>query len=113
MPPLTPDQAMQVAINHHRAGQLREAEAIYRQILAAQPDHAGALHHLGLIARSTGHPEPEIQLLRRAVELAPRDAGAHQDLGETLANRGNLGESEREYLAAMALDPNSAAILND
>jgi tetratricopeptide (TPR) repeat protein len=113
MSPLTPDQAMQVAFAHHRAGHLREAEAIYRQILAAQPDHPGALHHLGLIARSTGHPEPEIQLLRRAVELAPRDAGAHQDLGETLANRGNLGESEREYLAAMALDPNSAAILND
>jgi hypothetical protein len=35
-------QAMEIAMPHHQAGQLAEAEAIYRQILSSQPDHADA-----------------------------------------------------------------------
>jgi len=40
---------MAVALDHHRAGRLAQAEAIYRQILAQVPDHAGALHMLGVL----------------------------------------------------------------
>jgi len=35
----------------HQAGQLQQAENIYRQILARQPEHADALHMLGVIAQ--------------------------------------------------------------
>ena len=37
-------------MSHHQAGHLREAEGIYRQILAQRPDHADALHLLGVLA---------------------------------------------------------------
>ncbi len=43
MMPMTIDQAMQIAFEHHRAGRLAEAEAIYRQVLVHDPDHAHAL----------------------------------------------------------------------
>ena len=33
MTPITIDQAMQIAIEHHQAGRLAEAEAHYRQVL--------------------------------------------------------------------------------
>ncbi len=46
----TATTAFQTALAHHQAGQLREAEALYRQILAAQPQHADAWHLLGLVA---------------------------------------------------------------
>ena len=52
---MTIDQAMQIALEHHRAGRLAEAEAIYRQVLARCPDHADALHLLGVLAGQTGH----------------------------------------------------------
>ncbi len=47
-------EALAVAIEHHRAGRLREAETIYRQILAADPNHLDAWHLLGLIACQVG-----------------------------------------------------------
>ncbi len=37
MTPMTIDQAMQVAFGHHQSGRLAEAEALYRQVLAAFP----------------------------------------------------------------------------
>ena len=40
-------EAIQVAIGHHQAGRLAEAEAIYRQVLAQFPDHADALAFAG------------------------------------------------------------------
>ena len=50
----TIQRAMQVAIEHHQAGRLAEAEGIYRQVLARFPDHTDALHLLGVLAGQTG-----------------------------------------------------------
>lgn len=38
------------AVEHRKAGRLAEAEAVCRQILAAQPGNADALHELGSVA---------------------------------------------------------------
>ena len=35
------DQAMITAVRHHHAGRLREAETIYRQVLASAPKSNG------------------------------------------------------------------------
>ncbi|MFX8871860.1 tetratricopeptide repeat protein, partial [Acinetobacter baumannii] len=40
-------EALTAALALHRAGRLAEATALYRQILAARPDHPGALYLLG------------------------------------------------------------------
>ena len=50
--------------------------------------------------------------LSRAVELAPRDAGARTALGLFLLDTGRLDESEMALQAALELDPNSVAALN-
>ena len=46
----SPEPLYPLALDHHRAGRLREAESLYRQILAANPNHADTLQMLGGIA---------------------------------------------------------------
>ena len=49
-PQVSVEQLLQIAIQHHQAGRLSQAESLYRQILLQHPDHPDALHLLGLIA---------------------------------------------------------------
>ncbi|HEY3902084.1 MAG TPA: tetratricopeptide repeat protein [Chthoniobacter sp.] len=104
MPPVA--QTFQLALRHHQAGQLSQAESLYRQILAVQPNHAGALHFLGLLAHQAGHRILAEQLIGRSIALEPNDPDAHCNLGEVYRATGRLDEAVASYRRALALDPN-------
>jgi Flp pilus assembly protein TadD len=55
----------------HMAGRLAEAEHIYRQVIAAMPRHADALHALGALALQAGRPAVADTLLCQAIGLKP------------------------------------------
>jgi Tfp pilus assembly protein PilF len=55
----------------HRTGRLAEAEQIYRQVIAAMPRHADALHALGALALQSGRPAVADTLLGQAINLKP------------------------------------------
>jgi Flp pilus assembly protein TadD len=55
----------------HGAGRLAEAEQVYRQVLAAAPRHAEALHALGALALQAGQPAVAEGLLAQAIALRP------------------------------------------
>lgn len=55
----------------HGAGRLAEAEQIYRQVIAAYPRHAEALHALGALALQAGRPDAADTLLGQAIALRP------------------------------------------
>ncbi len=59
-------EALAIAIQHHRVGRLREAETIYRQILASDPNHHDAWHLLGLIASQVGNHQNGVECIQRA-----------------------------------------------
>ena len=44
MTQLSNEQTFELAVEHHRAGRLGEAEQLYKQVLAAEPDHVDAVH---------------------------------------------------------------------
>jgi len=64
----TADQALQQAIEHHRANRLEDAERLYRAILQAQPKHPDANHNLGVLAVSAGQAQAALPFLRTALE---------------------------------------------
>jgi tetratricopeptide (TPR) repeat protein len=107
---MTIDQALQIAVEHHQAGRLAEAEAIYRQVLTQFPDHADALHLLGLLAAQTGHADAAIDLIGRAIALKPGVAQAHNNLGLALCALGRRDEALAVYAQAIALAPGDAEI---
>jgi Tfp pilus assembly protein PilF len=55
----------------HMAGRLAEAEQIYRQVIAAMPRHADALHALGALALQAGQPAVADTLLIQAIGVKP------------------------------------------
>jgi hypothetical protein len=57
---------LELAREHHRAGRLAEAEAVYREVLRAAPASAEALHGLGLIALQRGDYASALDLIEEA-----------------------------------------------
>jgi tetratricopeptide (TPR) repeat protein len=68
---ITIDQALQQAVESHKAGKLQEAEFLYRAILQAHPKHPDANHNLGAIAVSLNKTEAALPLFKIALEANP------------------------------------------
>ena len=69
-----------------RAAASLKREAIYRRVLAHQPDHPDALHLLGVVALQTGRSDTAIELIGRAISINAGVAEYHQNLGIALAS---------------------------
>jgi predicted TPR repeat methyltransferase len=104
---IKPD-ALAQAHHLHAAGKLPAAAALYRHVLAAEPNHADAIHSLGLIAWQTGDPRGAAEQIERAIALDPSDATFHNHLGLAYHALGRVAEAERAYRRAIELDPKLA-----
>jgi Flp pilus assembly protein TadD len=98
-----------VALDHHRAGRLDRAEALYRKFLRKSPDHPDALHLLGVIAALRGDAGRAIELIGQALTARPHFAEAPSNLGNALRTVGRLAEAAANYRRALALRPDFAA----
>ncbi len=99
---------IQKGIQVHQAGQLPEAEAIYRQVLSVEPDHADANHLLGVIVDEVGRHEIAVQLISKAIKKNPIDAAYYCNLGNALHEQGRLDEAVASYRKALAIKPDYA-----
>jgi len=106
MPALSVPQAFQLAHQHHQAGRLAEAEALYRQILAAEPGHADALHLLGVVAHQFGRHAAAVDLITKAITAAPGVPAFHSNLGEAYRALGHIDEAIAAYRQAITLRVN-------
>ena len=103
MPMVTVPQALALALQHYQAGRWADAETLYRQILAAQPGHADALHHLGLVAQQTGRHESAVEWIRQAIALDPHHPAPHANLGEIYRTVGRLEEAIACFCRALEI----------
>ena len=100
-------EAIQTALEYHRAGRWHQAETLARQILQATPNQPEALHLLGVIARQAGKNEMAVELFSRAISVSPTSS-AYCDLGAALRNQGKLDEAVESFLKALAIKPDCA-----
>jgi predicted TPR repeat methyltransferase len=97
--------AIQAAAQLHHAGRLRKAEAIYKQVLQAEPENVDALHLLGLVARQFGNHEMAVELIGRAIRLNPKVAMFHNNLAETYRTMDKPDEAVTHCDKALVLQP--------
>ncbi len=101
------------AINAHTQGNYPEAEKLYRQVLAMDPNHAGACQNLGVLAFQVGRNDAAIPLLKKAIELSPNNASMYCNLGDAYTALRQGDDALAAYKKAVDIDPNMPTTYNN
>jgi Flp pilus assembly protein TadD len=104
----SPSELLSLALAHQHAGRLQEAEQIYRQIIAAEPNHAGAWKLLGAAAHDQGKVDEAVACCERAVRLKPDWTEAHYNLGIAYHAKGESKQAVACFRRAVELKPDYA-----
>ncbi len=100
---------MQRALQLHQAGRRQEAEALYRQVLAQQANHAAALHFLGLLLHQTGRSEEGLGLIEQSVTLQPGNADFLNNMGTVMRDLGRVSAAVDFFRGAVDIKPEQLA----
>jgi tetratricopeptide (TPR) repeat protein len=98
-------EKFQSAIQVHQAGNLNDAERLYREILEVLPDNAPALHLLGLVCYQVGDFDTAIELINKSLSLFKYNPDAYNHLGSALKAKGMLEEAVKCFHQAIELNP--------
>ncbi|MGE3432161.1 MAG: tetratricopeptide repeat protein [Ramlibacter sp.] len=102
------DAAFAQAIEHQQAGRLAQAQALYEQIMAAQPTYLHVPHLLGVIVSQQGNWFLARRLIESALALQANDTDALANLGWVLVNLGLHDKAIARCDQALALAPGHA-----
>ncbi len=106
--PVAADSVVRIftdAIRHHQAGRLKDAEQLYRRILAIHPRHADSLHLLGVISSQNGRHDIAVDLITKAIKIDDRVASYHFNLALAYKTLGRLDDAISCWRRSLALEP--------
>lgn len=104
---------LSLGARYHEAGQLPQAEALYRRVLELDTDNADALHLLGVLVDQLGQHDKALELIKAAIHRNTRNPHYHASLGNVLQDLGNLDEAVVALERALALDPRMVMALTN
>jgi len=93
------------AVAHHQIGRMAEAESLYRQVLAVEPNHAESHHYLGVLAWQIGRADIAEAMIGTAIALKRIEPAFHDSLGNALRSLGRFDESVASFRRALTLRP--------
>lgn len=99
------DGMFRQALACHERGQLSQAQAIYLEILKAQPHHSQSLHLLGVMAHQSGQPGVAVELIGRAIQADPGQPVFFYNRGNALVELAELEAAVASYVQAIRLQP--------
>jgi aspartate beta-hydroxylase len=106
-PPLTfestTNSGLEIARTHVRQGNLAEAERVYRQVVATQPDQVEALRFLANAALSRGNPGDAVAMLSRAAQTNRNNLGVLLELGVAYRSAQRMDEARSVFERAVEL----------
>jgi tetratricopeptide (TPR) repeat protein len=99
-------QLFESGVALHQSGRLADAEARYRQVLQINPEHAEALHLLGVLAGQVGRPDAAVGLIERSLAIAPGNTEARFNLANALSAQRRFAEAIAHYQQVLERQPN-------
>src|SRR5262249_59818422 len=109
----TMDNDLATALEHHRAGLLDPARGMYQGVLVRQPDHADALHLLGVLEHQCGQHARAADLIGRAIARNPAAPAYHANLAEVYPVLGRLDRPVAACRTALGLPPHYPEAANN
>ena len=79
------------------SGNFTAAEALYREVLDADPASKDALHSLFAICMKSGRSDEALGFLERLAEVFPREPGYAVPLANALADKGRVDDAVSRY----------------
>jgi protein O-GlcNAc transferase len=113
MTPASIVQSFDEALKLQRAGRLKEAEQLYRQVIALKPDYAEAHCNLGNVLRDMGWLDDAIAIYHKGIGINPNLPEIYNNLGIALKRSGKLDEAIAIYRKAISLRPDYAKAYNN
>jgi tetratricopeptide (TPR) repeat protein len=107
------DREVLNAFQKHKNGQLAEAFATYSDVLRVMPQHADALHFMGLLVMQSGKVADAVRLIRRSLETRPENPDAHNHLGQAYIKQNDFAAAEQCFRQALEHDANHFNALNN
>lgn len=96
-----------LGLAYYRKAQYDESERYYLAALKQAPRFLKALRGLGRTYMAMGEGTRAVQILRKAVELAPRSQPLYLDLAQAYRQAGDIRGAEETYRALVRMDPYS------
>jgi protein O-GlcNAc transferase len=100
---------LKLALQHHRAGRLQQAEALYKKM----PHNPEALNLLSVIAAAMGKNDAVVELLTKAIRIHPDNAEYHCNIGLAYDALHQIEAAVAHYRKALALNPGFALVYNN
>lgn len=107
----TPDSLSTRAIGLASAGNLTEAETLWRRAVDAEPTHFASLFNLGFMALRQGQDALAIPWLQRASSANPNDFNSFYLLGTALSHQNETDNALRSWRLALALQPTNRKLI--
>lgn len=104
----TVSEALSIALDHHIAGRVAEAETLYGRILEAVPGHPDASHLMGLLLAQTGRVAAALGHLDAAVAGDPASPTYHLNRGKVQDALGQTEDAAASWIATLRLQPDHA-----
>jgi hypothetical protein len=105
---LSPAEALDRAAKHVEAGRLGAAARLCHSVLAADPNHAGALHTLGAVMQKRGRGGLGIELVKEAILHDGSKFLYHRNLCEMYRLEHRLDEALAAGRRTVAMKPDDA-----
>lgn len=93
------------ARQHVEAGRIEQARSVLDRALRQSPGHPDLCNAMSLVLQAGLRFDQALFFAQRAAEARPKDPGYRQNLANIFAQLGRAELAEREYRAALALNP--------
>jgi len=106
-------QAYDLAVQHHRAGEFQQAETIYRQLISQQPNHAPSHYMLAVMGHQFGQSAQALPLIDKAISLNPGSPDYHMFRGVVLVAMQRYEDAATAFGHVTILRPGDSQAYNN